>query len=139
MKQQKGLPVICPGCGQSYHTTTEYYDRKKQANGAMCQLIEPYAHMGWAIYGDGATAYAPEQGQRDTVSASLMECPGCCNPLAPNGKLIVKEPSGKPHHVKIRDEKIVQLREHGYSYAKIAEIVKLSPSRVSAIIKKEGK
>lgn len=131
-----GLPVICPGCGESYHVTTGLYDKTKLANGAMCQLIEPYRTHGWAIYGDGATAYAPEQGQRTTVPASLMECPGCCAPLAPCGKLTVKEPKGEEKQVSARDRKIQDLRRQGLSYAKIGKIVELSPTRVSVICKK---
>ena len=87
----KGLDVFCAGCGKSFHSTTDKYNPDKAATGDMCELKEPWKGYGWAIYGDGETALDINAGQRASVPSALMECPGCCALMAPQGRLKVSD------------------------------------------------
>ena len=129
---REGKDVICPGCGNSYHVTTTWYNASKPANGKMCTLKEPWKSYGWSTYGDGPTALGPDQGEREDIPWSLMECPNCCNPLAPNGKLKIRKPLTP---IEKRTERILVLRGMGWSYAKIGKAVDLSATQVSRIVK----
>jgi len=68
--------IICPGCGQSYHKTTELFDPDKDANPAMLQLKEPWLGWGWE---------APPSDP--TMGYGCLVCPDCGAALAPNGRL----------------------------------------------------
>ena len=74
------LDVLCPGCGQSYHSTTEHYNPNIDANPSMITLKEPYKSWGWAqITSDPGMGYG------------CLECPDCGSPLAPSGILRIKD------------------------------------------------
>jgi len=91
-----GLDIICPGCRKSYHSTTELYDPALTANGAMVRLKEPWRKWGWCTFGDAGNGLPPKIAERKDTYWSVMDCPGCGAPMAPSGKLTVKEPEGKP-------------------------------------------
>lgn len=71
--------VICPGCGQSYHETTDVYDPDKYANAAMLRLKQRYREWGWEeMIADPHSGYG------------CLVCPDCGGALAPSGKLRIK-------------------------------------------------
>ena len=71
--------VICPGCGQSYHTTTDQYDPEIDANPAMLELKPRYVSYGWeSLPSDPTMGYG------------CIECPDCGSALAPSGRMTVR-------------------------------------------------
>jgi hypothetical protein len=70
--------IICPGCGQSYHKTTNAYDPEVDANPAMIQLKEPWLGYGW-----------DDLGKEPSMGYGCLVCPDCGTALAPSGKLRV--------------------------------------------------
>lgn len=70
------LDVVCPGCRERYHETTDTFDPEALAEPHMTRLKEQYASIGWESYSPHAYGYG------------CMECPGCGAPYAPSGKLI---------------------------------------------------
>lgn len=80
MPKGKGHDVICPGCRESYHETTDSYNPNKDANAGMLKLKDEYISYGW------------DQPPPDpTAGYGLLECPQCLAPLAPSGRLEVRE------------------------------------------------
>jgi len=81
-EEKKSYPtsdVICPGCGQCYHSTTDAYDPERFANPAMIDLKEPWKGWGW------------DNPVKDfSAGYGCMVCPDCGTALAPSGKLRVK-------------------------------------------------
>ena len=73
------LDVVCPGCRERYHETTDTYDPEALAEPHMTRLKERYASIGWESYSPHAYGYG------------CMECPGCGAPYAPSGSLIIAE------------------------------------------------
>lgn len=71
--------VICPQCGQSFHSTTDKYDPDRFANPAMIQLKEPYRSWGWE-----------ELPKDPSAGYGILVCPDCGGALAPSGKLRVE-------------------------------------------------
>lgn len=82
----KGLKVQCPNCKKIMHETTDAYDPDIPSNGSMVQLVEPYKHNNWPIFGDGVMI-----GTKATKRAE-MDCPSCLAQLAPSGHLRVLQP-----------------------------------------------
>ena len=71
--------IVCPGCGQSYHTTTEQYDPNIDANPSMLKLKPKYISYGWeSLPSDPTMGYG------------CLECPDCGTALAPSGRLRVR-------------------------------------------------
>ena len=83
----KGLSVVCPGCKQVFHETTDAFDPHRPANGAMVRLLDPWRKWGWCAFGNDGLS--PEIAEKPSTYWSMMECPGCCAPLAPGGRLTV--------------------------------------------------
>jgi len=78
--RDSGKDVLCPGCGQSYHSTTEHYNPDIDANPAMLTLKEPYKSWGWTqMTNDPGMGYG------------CLECPDCGSALSPSGTLRIKE------------------------------------------------
>jgi len=81
--------VICPGCGQSFHQTTQLFDAEKVVNPSMLTLKDKYISYGWEQIPADATA-----------GYGCLECPDCGASLCPNGKLKTSKPlisvSSKP-------------------------------------------
>ena len=125
-----GKDVICPNCYRSYHSTTEAYDPDKAARGDMCRLKEPWRGYGWCVYGDGDESLAPNLGELPSVYWSRMTCPGCTAPLAPSGKLTVRDPEPElsPEDIEMAKTKalIVEMRDKGVVYRVIGEKVGMS-------------
>ena len=71
--------IICPGCGLSYHKTTDAYDPDIDANPAMIQLKEPWLGYGW-----------DDLGKEPSMGYGCLVCPNCDTALAPSGKLRVE-------------------------------------------------
>lgn len=78
--------IICPGCAESYHETTETYDPDVDANAGMLKLKDQYKSYGWN-----------EPPPDPTCGYGVLECPECEAPLAPSGRFKVreKEPQAK--------------------------------------------
>ena len=76
---QEVCDIICPGCGQSYHQTTDAYNPDTDANPAMIQLKEPWAGYGW-----------DDLGKDPSAGYGCLVCPDCGTALAPSGKLRVE-------------------------------------------------
>ena len=131
----EGLDVVCPYCRKSYHATTDAYDPDKSPRGHMVRLKDPWRKWGWFSFGDGGNGLPPKIAERKTTYASDMCCPGCCAPLAPNGRLTVREPKSKEIE-ETRNEKIIRLRSEGLSYTKIEEQVDLSHETIRKIVLK---
>ena len=80
MPKGKGHDVICPGCRESYHETTRRYNPNRDANAGMLKLKDEYISYGW------------DQPPPDpTAGYGFLECPQCGAPLAPSGRLEVRE------------------------------------------------
>ena len=80
MPKGKGHEVICPGCRESYHETTKSYKPNRDANAGMLKLKDIYISYGW------------DQPPPDpTAGYGFLECPNCSAPLAPSGRLEVRE------------------------------------------------
>jgi len=94
-----GLDVICPGCRKSFHVTTGAYSPHRPANGSMVRLKNPWRKWGWCSFGDAGNGLPPEIAERPDTYYSMMDCPGCGAPLAPNGKLTIREPEPEPEFV----------------------------------------
>ncbi len=74
----EAMDVICPGCGQSYHSTTSSYSPDKDASPAMIQLKEPWLGWGW-----------DDLGKDPSAGYGCLVCPDCGTALAPSGTLRV--------------------------------------------------
>ena len=80
MPKGKNHDVICPGCRESYHETTKRYNPNRDANAGMLKLKDIYISYGW------------DQPPPDpTAGYGFLECPNCSAPLAPSGRLEVRE------------------------------------------------
>ncbi len=72
--------IICPGCNQAYHETTDSYDPNRPPNPTMCRLKEPYLSWGWE-----------DLPRDDGAGAGSLECPGCgCLYAEPGEKMTVR-------------------------------------------------
>ena len=80
MPKGKNHDVICPGCRESYHLTTKTYRPNRDANAGMLELKAIYKSYGW------------DEPVRDpTAGYGILICPDCEAPLAPSGRLEVRE------------------------------------------------
>lgn len=90
----KNFDVICPGCRQSFHRTTSAFNPYNTARGDMVHLKNPWRKWGWCSFGDAGNGLQPDIAESPSTYWSVMECPGCGTPLAPNGYLTVHNPDG---------------------------------------------
>ena len=60
--------VVCPGCGQSYHETTPFYDPNVCAHGKMFVLRKAYG-----VNGANWSTFAADE----SIRHSDLCCPGC--------------------------------------------------------------
>jgi len=98
MPKGKGHDVICPGCAESYHETTETYNPNRDANAGMLKLKDEYISYGW------------DQPPPDpTAGYGFLECPNCNAPLAPSGRLEVREVVAPPSDVTMPKEPYLPL------------------------------
>ena len=95
MPKKSGHDVICPGCRESYHVTTSSYSPNRDANAGMLKLKDEFKSYGW-----------DEPPPDPTAGYGLLECPNCSAPLAPSGRLEVREKEVKvePDHIAITSE-----------------------------------
>jgi hypothetical protein len=71
--------VVCPGCGQSHHETTDSYDLETNANPSMLTLKEPWKSWGW-----------DDLGKDPSAGYGCLVCPDCGTALAPSGTLTIR-------------------------------------------------
>ena len=72
--------VICPGCREMYHETTDKFNPDVLANGSMFRMKEPWASWGWSTFFNN-----------DSVGYGELVCPGCDAPYAPSGYVELDE------------------------------------------------
>lgn len=78
-KEKKQRVVKCPNCTGIFHEVTNKYRAAQPANSGMLRLLPRFAALGW-----------DEPPPDPSAGFGILECPGCGNALAPNGKLDVK-------------------------------------------------
>lgn len=79
LSDNSGKDIVCPGCFQSFHTTTAKYTPDTNSNPAMLDLKPQYKSWGW-----------DELVKDSSMGFGCLVCPGCGASLAPGGKLKVK-------------------------------------------------
>lgn len=106
MPKGKGHDVICPGCRESYHETTRTYNPNRDANAGMLKLKAIYKSYGW-----------DEPVPDPTAGYGILECPNCSAPLAPSGRLEVRERELPPGQLPIEElDKNYPEQEQGFTY-----------------------
>jgi len=67
--------VQCPNCKEICYKTTDAFNPDIRPNRTMIEMLDPWRSWGWDKSGG--------------FMASDLECPLCCAPLAPSGRLTV--------------------------------------------------